>query len=143
MSSDPNQNRIVSIYGAARLGEQAVRLGMATVLILFAMINIFIGIFNLLPLLPLDGGFKQPCQAGVLGQRLAQSQAVLDLPCRGARQQFDGVRDQHGSALFMVAVERQDRLPHARRGIDALLMQQPLEEVNGDVEMLVGKCQDR
>ena len=56
VSSDPNQNRIVSIYGAARLGEQAVRLGMATVLILFAMINIFIGIFNLLPLLPLDGG---------------------------------------------------------------------------------------
>lgn len=55
-SSDPNQNRIVSIYGAARLGEQAVRLGMATVLILFAMVNIFIGIFNLLPLLPLDGG---------------------------------------------------------------------------------------
>lgn len=56
VSSDPNQNRIVSIYGAARLGEQAVALGMATVLILFAMINIFIGIFNLLPLLPLDGG---------------------------------------------------------------------------------------
>ena len=56
VSSDPNQNRIVSIYGAARLGEQAARLGMATVLILFAMINIFIGIFNLLPLLPLDGG---------------------------------------------------------------------------------------
>lgn len=56
VSSDPNQNRIVSIYGAARLGEQAARLGMATVLILFAMVNIFIGIFNLLPLLPLDGG---------------------------------------------------------------------------------------
>lgn len=55
-STDPNQNRIVSIYGAARLGEQAVHLGMATVLILFAMVNIFIGIFNLLPLLPLDGG---------------------------------------------------------------------------------------
>lgn len=54
--SDPNQNRIVSIYGAARLGEQAVKFGMATVLFLYAMINIFIGIFNLLPLPPLDGG---------------------------------------------------------------------------------------
>ena len=56
VSSDPNQNRIVSIYGAARLGEQAVEYGMATVLYLFAIVNIFIGIFNLLPLLPLDGG---------------------------------------------------------------------------------------
>ena len=54
--TEDEQNRIVSIYGAARIGTQATEAGMATFLVFFALINIFIGVFNLVPLLPLDGG---------------------------------------------------------------------------------------
>jgi membrane-associated protease RseP (regulator of RpoE activity) len=58
---DPNG--LVGIVGAARVSGDAVssnklnnteRLG--TFLLLIASLNIFVGLFNLLPLLPLDGG---------------------------------------------------------------------------------------
>jgi membrane-associated protease RseP (regulator of RpoE activity) len=50
------QNRFISIYGAARLGVGLFGEGWAPVLWFLAMLNIFIGIFNLVPLLPFDGG---------------------------------------------------------------------------------------
>jgi membrane-associated protease RseP (regulator of RpoE activity) len=47
----------VSVVGVSRVGGQAVEAGSALVfLLLFAGFNIFVGIFNLFPLLPLDGG---------------------------------------------------------------------------------------
>jgi regulator of sigma E protease len=46
----------VSIVGAAGIAGQAAAFGLATLLLLIASINVFIGIFNLLPLPPLDGG---------------------------------------------------------------------------------------
>jgi membrane-associated protease RseP (regulator of RpoE activity) len=50
-------NRVLSIYGAARLGSQATAdSGVSALLGFLVLINIFIGIFNLVPLLPLDGG---------------------------------------------------------------------------------------
>lgn len=50
-------NTPVSVVGAARLGGEAVAANqIPAVLGLFAALNVFIGIFNLLPLLPLDGG---------------------------------------------------------------------------------------
>ncbi|MFP4512063.1 MAG: M50 family metallopeptidase [Acidimicrobiales bacterium] len=49
-------DRVLSIYGAARLGTQMTDSGAAGLLLFLALINIFIGIFNLVPLLPLDGG---------------------------------------------------------------------------------------
>jgi membrane-associated protease RseP (regulator of RpoE activity) len=49
-------DRVLSIYGAARLGTQMTDTGVAGLLAFLALINIFIGIFNLVPLLPLDGG---------------------------------------------------------------------------------------
>ncbi|MDZ7678134.1 MAG: site-2 protease family protein [Acidimicrobiales bacterium] len=49
-------DRVLSIYGAARLGTQMADTGPAGLLLFLALINIFIGIFNLVPLLPLDGG---------------------------------------------------------------------------------------
>ena len=55
-ASDADSNRIVSIYGAARIGAQATEAGMVSFLFFMALINIFIGVFNLVPLLPLDGG---------------------------------------------------------------------------------------
>lgn len=50
------ENRVLSIYGAARIGAQATESGAAGLLGFLVLINIFIGVFNLVPLLPLDGG---------------------------------------------------------------------------------------
>ena len=55
-SSTVDQNRPVSIIGAARFGSEIVGEGAFAFLAFFASINIVIGIFNLIPLLPLDGG---------------------------------------------------------------------------------------
>jgi membrane-associated protease RseP (regulator of RpoE activity) len=52
---DPNTP--VSVVGASRIGGELVSVGdWARVLQLFAVLNLFFGIFNLLPLLPMDGG---------------------------------------------------------------------------------------
>ncbi len=55
-SSHPDENRILSIYGVARIGAEAASNSVTDVLLLLAYVNAFIGVFNLLPLLPLDGG---------------------------------------------------------------------------------------
>jgi membrane-associated protease RseP (regulator of RpoE activity) len=47
----------ISVVGASRLGGEAIEAGVPQVfLMIFISLNVFIGIFNLLPLLPLDGG---------------------------------------------------------------------------------------
>jgi membrane-associated protease RseP (regulator of RpoE activity) len=47
----------VSVVGASRLGGELVQRGLwDSVLLLLASLNFFVGVFNLLPLLPLDGG---------------------------------------------------------------------------------------
>jgi membrane-associated protease RseP (regulator of RpoE activity) len=52
---DPNTP--ISVVGASRLGGEAIQAGLPEVfLMIFISLNVFIGIFNLLPLLPLDGG---------------------------------------------------------------------------------------
>jgi membrane-associated protease RseP (regulator of RpoE activity) len=52
---DPNTP--VSVVGASRLGGDAVQAGQWQLfLFLLASLNFFLGVFNLLPLLPLDGG---------------------------------------------------------------------------------------
>ncbi len=56
-AADPAESsRVLSIYGAARIGTQAADDGVSSLLGFLVLINIFIGIFNLVPLLPLDGG---------------------------------------------------------------------------------------
>ena len=56
-SQQTNSNRFVSIYGIFRLGSSAAQdSGVAALLGIFALINIFIGVFNLTPMLPFDGG---------------------------------------------------------------------------------------
>ena len=47
------ENRPISIYGIARIGAES---DLAEMLILLALVNVSIGLINLLPLLPLDGG---------------------------------------------------------------------------------------
>ncbi|GFJ94872.1 zinc metalloprotease [Phytohabitans rumicis] len=47
----------VSVVGVSLLGGEAASLGLwSTVLMIFIGLNVFMGFFNLLPLLPLDGG---------------------------------------------------------------------------------------
>jgi membrane-associated protease RseP (regulator of RpoE activity) len=52
---DPNTP--ISVIGASRLGGEAIQRGVPEIfLLIFISLNVFIGIFNLLPLLPMDGG---------------------------------------------------------------------------------------
>jgi membrane-associated protease RseP (regulator of RpoE activity) len=55
-TSDQDANRPVSIVGVVRIAGQAADTGIFSVLELFVLLNIFVGVFNLVPLLPLDGG---------------------------------------------------------------------------------------
>ena len=51
-----DENRLVSIYGVARIGASLSEDGMSPFLLLLAFVNVSIGVLNLIPLLPLDGG---------------------------------------------------------------------------------------
>ena len=51
-----DENRLVSIYGVARIGASMSEHGMSPFLLLLAFVNVSIGVLNLIPLLPLDGG---------------------------------------------------------------------------------------
>ena len=53
---DGDGNRLISIYGAIRMGNQLSEDGWMWVLLMFFQINVFIGILNMAPLPPLDGG---------------------------------------------------------------------------------------
>lgn len=53
---EQSQERFVSPLGFGRLANQAVADGWLAVLGLLVSINVFVGIFNLIPLLPFDGG---------------------------------------------------------------------------------------
>lgn len=55
-SKEATQDRPVSVVGFGRLASQAVAAGWAETLLLLILINMFVGIFNLVPLLPFDGG---------------------------------------------------------------------------------------
>jgi membrane-associated protease RseP (regulator of RpoE activity) len=55
--SERDPNTPISVIGASRLGGEAIQAGLPQYfLMIFISLNIFIGIFNLFPLLPLDGG---------------------------------------------------------------------------------------
>jgi membrane-associated protease RseP (regulator of RpoE activity) len=55
-SKTNQQNRFVSPVGVANVASNAVKAGWVDVFLLLISINIFVGLFNLLPLLPFDGG---------------------------------------------------------------------------------------
>ena len=46
----------MSLFGVVRIGAAVSEDGMANLLILFFTMNVFIGVFNMVPLPPLDGG---------------------------------------------------------------------------------------
>ena len=49
-------NRMLSPVGAANLLSDAAKFDFRLFLLIFASINVFVGMFNMLPILPLDGG---------------------------------------------------------------------------------------
>jgi membrane-associated protease RseP (regulator of RpoE activity) len=51
-----SNDRPSSVIGIVQIGNQAAKNGIADVLVLLFVVNMFIGIFNLTPLLPFDGG---------------------------------------------------------------------------------------
>jgi len=55
-SETVDENRIISIIGAIRIGSDLFDRGTAEVLFFLAGLNISLGMINLLPLLPFDGG---------------------------------------------------------------------------------------
>ena len=55
-ASEGDESRFVSVVGVARIAGQAAESGAFNVVYLRVLMNIFVGVFNLIPLLPLDGG---------------------------------------------------------------------------------------
>jgi membrane-associated protease RseP (regulator of RpoE activity) len=53
---EPDDGRLLSIYGAVRIGAALGEQSWAGLLVFFLTINIFVGLINLVPLLPFDGG---------------------------------------------------------------------------------------
>jgi len=56
-SPQNQQQRPQSIVGVVRIATQAANAGWAPLLGVLMMVNIFIGVLNMMPLLPLDGGY--------------------------------------------------------------------------------------
>ena len=55
-SGGVSANRVISIVGLVHVGSDSAKVDPGGLIALFAVINIFIGVFNLAPLLPFDGG---------------------------------------------------------------------------------------
>ena len=56
VSQEDQTNRFLSPVGVYRIAGEAADQGIGQVLSLLVLINVFVGIFNMLPLLPFDGG---------------------------------------------------------------------------------------
>jgi membrane-associated protease RseP (regulator of RpoE activity) len=78
--SAEGENRILSIYGLVRLGSDVGGVNPGALIGLFALINIFIGMFNLIPLLPFDGGHVAiACYEKVQEKRLHRRRYFADV----------------------------------------------------------------
>jgi membrane-associated protease RseP (regulator of RpoE activity) len=66
-----DQPRFLSPVGLARVASQTAENGIRQVLILLVSINIFVGIFNMFPMLPFDGGHVAIAVYEAIRSRLA------------------------------------------------------------------------
>jgi membrane-associated protease RseP (regulator of RpoE activity) len=53
---DPQGTRFLSPVGLYQVADRQAENGIASVLVLLVLINVFVGLFNMIPLLPFDGG---------------------------------------------------------------------------------------
>ncbi len=67
-----DQDRIISILGVIQLGSQAADTGVVTVLFLLIMVNVFLGLVNLVPLLPFDGGHAAVATYEVIREKITK-----------------------------------------------------------------------
>jgi RIP metalloprotease RseP len=66
-----DENRVLSIVGAVQLGSSMVSVSPLAILWFLAVLNLFIGLFNLVPLPPLDGGHVVTALYESVRERLA------------------------------------------------------------------------
>ncbi|HUX04578.1 MAG TPA: site-2 protease family protein [Acidimicrobiales bacterium] len=57
VSPSAQLNRPQSIVGVVRIAVQSTQAGVGVMLAILMMVNIFVGVFNMMPMLPLDGGY--------------------------------------------------------------------------------------
>jgi RIP metalloprotease RseP len=70
--ASPANNRLMSIFGVLRLGSQAAGAGgLDAILMLLVLINVFLGLLNLVPLPPFDGGHAAVATYEVIRERLS------------------------------------------------------------------------
>ncbi|MCA1692640.1 MAG: site-2 protease family protein, partial [Actinobacteria bacterium] len=55
-SEADRENRPVSVVGVTRIADQAAENGLFDFFGILVLLNVFVGVFNMVPLLPLDGG---------------------------------------------------------------------------------------
>ncbi|MGE3619048.1 MAG: site-2 protease family protein [Acidimicrobiia bacterium] len=74
----PAEQRVLSPVGATRLADQAVAAGPELAVGLLALVNVFLGVLNLVPLLPLDGGHIAVAAADRVASSLARRPVRVD-----------------------------------------------------------------
>jgi RIP metalloprotease RseP len=72
-------NRFISLLGIVRLGSQAADSGPETFLSLLVMVNAFLGLINLLPLPPLDGGHAAIATYEAIRERISGRRYRVDI----------------------------------------------------------------
>ncbi len=76
---DGSDVRFLSPVGFARIASQAARAGIFEVLQLLVLINIFVGVFNMIPLLPLDGGHVAIATYEAIRSKISGRRHVADV----------------------------------------------------------------
>lgn len=74
----PGNARFISPIGFGKIANDAVEAGWATVFALLASINLFVGILNLLPLLPFDGGHIAVASYEAIASRIRRRRVRVD-----------------------------------------------------------------
>jgi membrane-associated protease RseP (regulator of RpoE activity) len=78
-SPDGGETRFLSPVGFVRIASQAADTGLFQVLQLLIAINLFVGVFNLLPLLPLDGGHVAIATYEAVRSRISRRRYHVDV----------------------------------------------------------------
>ncbi len=79
--ADPSTegNRLLSPVGVFRIADSQAEAGVAAVLFLLIAINIFVGIFNLVPLPPFDGGHIAVATYEAIRSRISGKRHMIDM----------------------------------------------------------------